>query len=244
MKYCLVLLILFCYANSAESQQTKHKKEIYFDEVDATINKRQHDIKLKSDLFSSVKFETDTLILHKLRFSHLFGTLDTIKKQQLFKLLSARNSIDTTKIIVIHYQDTLRRIDEFAEEDGIIQNKNGRGHRHVISHNTFINQHKKCLRNLYKKGVNNVYHFYKHNNGHPEVYESYTWERDHLTLIDRLFRDSFRRFGTIVIYPNGNFFCRNYSDDNLHILKDVTKGKKWDKHLKRFKKKLELLSSK
>lgn len=242
------VLFLICYIASSQNKQPqvvfKYQKDtLYINETNEDINKRVYNLKVKSNLFAGLRFENDTLVLYKLRFSHLFGTLENSKKNQLFKLISSKNKVDTTKIIIIHYQDTLKRISQFAKKTGIVFNKDSTSHRHVISHKTFINQHKKCVRTLGKRNKSQVYHYYNFNNGHPETYKKVDWYKDNLSLIDKIFRDSYRRFNTIIIHPNGDFFCRNYNDENSNIFKDITKGKRWKKHKKEFEESLDTLNS-
>lgn len=76
------------------------------------------------------KNEKNKIVTLKARPSYFFGTIEKVKKQQLFKLLAQRNNVDTTKTIVIHYQDTLKRIDEFPKTNKIVPTKNG--HKHLV----------------------------------------------------------------------------------------------------------------
>ncbi|WP_299334496.1 hypothetical protein [uncultured Psychroserpens sp.] len=244
-------LLIFCvfvsfysHSQTIESsfKYTVEKDSIFLDEYDNAIDKRLFDFKLKSTLFYSLTMSNDTLVLNKLRFSHLFGELETPKKQQLFKFLSQRNNVDTTKVMIIHYQDTLKKINEFPEKSALIYSKDSSSHRHVISHKAFLKQHKKCQNKLNTKKTR-VYHFYGHNNGHPESIKKLTWTKDHLHLINTLFRDAYKRYSAIIIHPDGSFYCWNYRDGNLDVYEDIRKGKRWDKHKKEFIKKLEALNS-
>ncbi len=249
MKFKILLITLgfsfVCFAQVGSSKYYLNyaKDTIYSDVQYYNISKKRHDTKLDSKLFSSLKFENDTLVLYRLRYSHLFGTLDKVKRHQLFLIFSERNKIDTTKIMVIHYQDTLKQISEFPDKSELVYNKDSTSHRHVINHSRYIKNLRNCIKNLRKRNRSEVYHFFKHNNGHPLKYKRFQWHKDYYGLIDKLFRDYRSRFHTIVINPNGDFFCMNYRDGNDKILKDLTKGKRWEKHKNAFEKKLAYLNS-
>jgi len=248
MKFKLFVFLL-CFSLLGYSQIKKPKyylqyaKDTLYSDVEYfNISKKQHNIKLKSNLFSSLRYENDTLVLHRLRHSYLFGKLDSIKRNQLFLLFSNRNKIDTTKIMVIHYQDTLKKISEFPEKSGVVYTKDSTSHRHAISHSDYVKNQRACTKNLRKKNTSEVYHFFKHNNGHPLTYKKERWYKDYFGIINELFRDYKSRFHTIVIHPNGDFFCMNYTDGNK-LLSDIAKGKRWEKHKNDFFEKLDYLNS-
>lgn len=240
LNFLFQIICLSCFLGTAQNIPNKNELSIksrdtvFLDETDKVTTKSTYIAKLETPLFVSVWFENDTLILYKLRFSHLFGKLKDENKNQLFKLLSSRNKVDTTKIMIIHYQDSLKKESLFPKHSGVTYNKDSSKHRHVISYDKFISQHKECIRKLRKRNKNNVYHFYKHNLGHPEKYGKISWYKDHYELIDRLFRDSHRRFKTIVIRQDGNYFCRNYIGQNIDIFDDIIKDKNWEKHNEQF----------
>ncbi|MEM5564473.1 hypothetical protein WNY78_05140 [Psychroserpens sp. AS72] len=237
---------IFCSAQNDKPQVIyKYQKDtLFLNETNQPIIKKSFNLKLDSPLFSSLRFENDTLVLYKLRFSHLFGKLKISQKHQLFSLLNSRNNVDTTKVMIIHYQDSLKPINEFAKKTGIAYNKDSTTHRHVMSHKTFVVKHKDCVRKLSKRNKSNVYHYFKVNNGHPLEFKKAKWYEDYYGLIDKLFRDSYSRFFTIVIHPDGSFYCKNYNDNNGKIFKDLIKGKRWKLHKKEFEENLNSLNSK
>ncbi|WP_179352537.1 hypothetical protein [Winogradskyella vidalii] len=157
MKFNFSLVIgFFCFFATSQVKYPKYyleyaKDTIYSDVEYFNISKKAHNTKLKSKLFSSVKYENDTLVLYRLRQSYLFGELDELKKNQLFLLFSNRNKIDTTKIMVIHYQDTLKKISEFPKESGIVYNEDRTSHTHATSHEDYVKHQIACTKKLSKK---------------------------------------------------------------------------------------------
>ncbi len=235
--------LLLC-SNSIAQAKINKKDTIYSDENDQIIDKRVFNFKYKSNLFYGIRFENDTIVLNRLRFTFLFGEIEDSKKNQIFKLIAKRNKVDTTQLIVIHYTDTLKSMDEFPKNNSIVYNKDSTTHKHVYSHKNFILSHKKCIKNFKKNKKANVYHFYNINNGHPEKFKEYTWQKDHYRLITNMFSDSYKRFNTIIINPDGDFFCFNFREDNnISIYNDIVKNKKWEKHKASFKKRLKSLNS-
>ncbi len=250
MKFVLFLLILFTQAKLSahtyrDSSRTQAKDTIYLDENDKIIDKRLFNFKFDSSIYYGLRFENDSIVVDKLRFSHLFGKLEETRKKQLFKLFASRNHVDTTKIILIHYQDTLKRIVDFPKENTIVFNKDSTSHKHLYSHKSFLQQHKNCLKDFKRNKNTNVYHFFGINTGHPLNYDNCTWEKDNFSLINNMFRDKYKRFSSIIIHPNGNFYCYNFNDEgkNLKVYQDIIKNKKWDEHIDEFSKRLQTLNS-
>ncbi len=245
MKSILLFFFAFIFSIYSNAQDNFIEKDtIYSDENDQIIDKRVFNFKHKSSLFYGIRFENDTVVLNKLRFTYLFGEIKKTKKNQIFKLFSQRSAVDTTKLIVIHYTDTFKSIAEFPKNNMIIYNKDSTSHKHISNHKQFIKNHKYCIKNFKKNKKANVYHFYGLNNGHPENYKEYTWQKDHYKLIANIFSDSYKRFHTIIIRPDGNFFCfNNRKGNNIDIYDDIVKNKKWEKHKAKFKVRLKSLNS-
>lgn len=250
MKYVLILLLCFWQtqlnAQHLSQQQYRYSKDtIYEDENGNSIDKRLFNYKFDSSIYHGYKFEEDKNVLLKLRLSYLFGELESTKKVQLFKLLASRNNIDTTKIMVIHYEDTLKRIVDFPKEDSMVFNKDRTQHTHIHTHKSFIFHIKQCIRNFKRNKKSNVYHFFGVNKGHPLIYEKCELYEDNFGLINNMFRDQYKRFKTIIVHPSGKFYCINYSDGrkSIDIYKDIIKDKKWDEHMSEFSKSIKSLNS-
>lgn len=110
----IITLILVIFQISLSFSQTKDT--IYFDEELGNINKLTFTQKLGSSIYYAVTYNTNSTVYHELRFTHLFSKLSPIHKQQLFSILYQRNKIDTTKSILIHYQEVLKSINDFPKK--------------------------------------------------------------------------------------------------------------------------------
>lgn len=243
---CIVLFFSkqFVFAQVGQHQKSytsASKDTLRVDRNNQSIAKKIYDYKLDSSLFSALRFENDSLILYKLRLSYMFGELMPEKKTQLYQLLYSKNQVDTSKIMVIHYQDTLRAISYFPEKSKIVYAEDSLSHRHVANHKTFIKQHERCVKKNGKGRRNNVYHFFGYNEGHPTEFDKIKWQKDYLSLVERIYRDSYGRFNTIILHPDGTFVGYNYNDDTGKIYQDLIKGKRWTKHKANFEKRVKAL---
>lgn len=213
----------------------------YVDESNNYISKQDFYNKIKTPIYSGIRFSTDTLVMEKLRFRYFFGNLDEVIKSQLFKLLSKRHGIDTTKSLIIHYSDTLKSSEEFPKQDTIIYlDTLKQRHRHLSSYKKFIYWHKKCIRNhkKYDKYAQ-VFHFYGTNNGQPLDYKKIHWYKDYGLVIRKVFSDSYRNFSNIILHPDGSFFL-GYNNEISY--KDLVKKQKWDVQSNDFKKRIKALN--
>ncbi|NER18498.1 hypothetical protein [Spongiivirga citrea] len=235
-----IILFFFLLSNHSFSQ----KKKIYFDESGKKVSSLIFDQKLYSSIYYGVNYHTKDYDVSTLYLNYYIGKIDSIKKHQLFSLLSQRNQIDTTKTILIHYKDSLKSIASFPEKDTVIQLKNGR-HKHLHSHITFLKQHENCVRRFKRKKDINVYHFYTSNDGHPEIYDNLKWHKDHLQMLKKLFsnRENLGYYWHLVIHPNGDYFVYN-RNLNTAIYRDLMKQRRWKKHLSSFIKKYNALNPK
>ncbi|MBW1295721.1 hypothetical protein [Aquimarina litoralis] len=169
MKYYLSIIFLIITSNHAFTQ--KVKDTLYLDENNDFISKLKFDQKINSIIYYGLTFDLEDAVYKKIRFAYFFGKIDPIKKQQLFKYLSARNGVDTTKIMAIHYSDTLRAKYQFPKKDSIVYINNKKNHKHIPPYRTFIKRHKACTKNFKNKKNANVYHYYTVNLGHPKTYK-------------------------------------------------------------------------
>lgn len=253
----IFLSFVMCYVVYGQSDT------IYVDERDHYISKDEFYKKIDSPIYYGLKFDTDTLVLQKIRFKYYLGKLPITVKSQLHKLLNKRHQIDTTKTLVIHYIDTLKSPREFAKRSRIVYRdslnnmvkipnsasvidlnkmRTIKKHEHIWSYKDFISQHKKCTKNHQKyKEVASVLHLYNHNNGHSDEVKNLKWFKDYGFVIKKVFADSYKNFQQIIIYPNGDFYTQamygNIPYDDL-----VTKTN-WDKHKDDFIKRMELLNA-
>ncbi|MGA9238370.1 hypothetical protein, partial [Robiginitalea sp.] len=86
---------------------------LYVDEGYISIDEYAFKKKIHSKLYYERLYDLDTILLKKLFLKYYLGELKPATKNQLFGLLAQRNEVDTTKIIFIHYQDTLKTRDSY-----------------------------------------------------------------------------------------------------------------------------------
>lgn len=244
IKSIITLLVLVVFSKVFAQRDT-----IYADENGSKISKSFFYEKMNAPLYTGFRYETDTLVLEKIKFSHYFGKLSPVKKNQLFQLLSLRNKIDTTKTLLIHYQDTLKAIHEFPKKNSIIYKdsignivttapsskridlnefRNIKTHIHQGNYSSFISATKRCLR-YYKKyrETVGVLHFYDVNNGHPEQVKNIKWYKDYGSIIKRLFLKKNQNMRSLIIKPSGEFFIDYGSNYDISPL-DILKPDRWD----------------
>lgn len=260
MKFLSLFFFLFFFIFSASIYG--QLDTIYADENDHYISKDEFHRKVNSSIYYGVRFNTDTLVLQKIRFRYYLGSLPTTVKTQLFKLINKRHQIDTTKTLIIHYIDTLKSVDEFPKRSGVVYRDSLNNiveipntatfidfssiggikkHEHIWNYKKFINQHKKCVKEHQKfNDEANVLHFYNYNNGHPDIVKNLKWYRDYGSVIKKIFTDSYKNFQQIIIYPNGDFYIQAMNTNILYD--DLVKKTNWDKHKDDFLKKMELLN--
>ncbi len=225
-----VFFLCFIISYSCFSQQ---KDTIYFNFSGEQIHRDNFYKKVNSSLFGATMYDLDTIVVLKTRRSYLFGEINDKERNQLFKLINKRNHVDTTKTMVIHYIDTLKAVHQFPRREKIIQLEGG-GHRHDITHRTFIRGGKNCRKTFSKYKHSNVYHFYKFNNGHPKAFKKLTWEKDNYKLIRKITAFDFKSNYVIAISPKGDFFIFDWVEYPKNVYNDIKKGVNWKKHKKQF----------
>lgn len=236
---------------------------VYIDENDSYISKTIFYNKMKSPIYKGIRFSSDTVVLEKLRFEYFFGKLEPLIKTQLFRLLNSRHKIDTTKTLVIHYQDTLKNKSDFPKQSSIVyydsldqeikmkntntfvevsKYKKIAKHKHFISYYDFLQAHKRCKRNhkKYNKTID-VLHFYSFNNGHPKEYKDLVWYKDYGLVIKKIFSDGYKNFTSIIVHPNGDFFIGNHRDRFPYS--DLIKKQNWNKYKSSFAKRIKTLNN-
>ena len=246
----ILSLVLFVLSVGVYGQ----RDTIYVDENDKPISKEIFNNKLNSPIYSGLRFDADTLILQKIEFKYNFGNITPSVKNQLFKLLNKRHQIDTTKTLVIHYQDTLRAKSEFSKISKIVYYDSlgkevkttikshqvsegarfefvtkGKATKRVYheSYRDFIYVKKLCYKS-YKKydKTASVLHFYNINNGHPNVLKKLRWYQDYGGLLKKLFFQDKKKFYTVIIKPSGEFFIEYH--ENYFTMCDLLNPEKWN----------------
>lgn len=261
IKLFFQMLLLICLFFSIVTNA--QKDTLCFDEADHLISKALFNKKISSNIYHGLQLDTDTLVIQKVRFNYCFGNLQPTIKSQLFKLLSSRHQIDTTKTLVIHYIDTLRSISEFPKQNSVVYKdslgniipikKNGssfdlasarniKTHEHILNHQSFVKQHERCLKDHKKLKANiEVLHFYAVNNGHPEQVSDVKWYKDYGSVLKKVFSDGYKNFNNIIVHPNGDFYMQSFKSEIPY--KDLVKKIKWSEYEQHFNKKVETLNS-
>lgn len=233
----LVIFFLLILSDSYAQLDT-----IYLDESDKFISKTIFENKIGSTIYHGLKFETDTLVLNKVRFSYYFGELSPSVKTQLFQLLNKRHQIDTTKTLIIHYQDTLKPLEQFPKRDSIVYlDSLSKRHIHLWGYDSFLNAHKKCFQNhkKYKKEAQ-LLHFYAHNLGHPNKVKNLEWFKDYGLVIKKIFADSYQNFKIIIIHSDGEFFIESRINEIPY--NHLIRQKKWEEYKNEFIRRSEALN--
>lgn len=230
IRYSIYIVLFLVLVTSANGQV---RKELFLDEGKIEISKRIYNKKVRSGLYYGQRYANDSIIYNVLYLSYYFDKIKRRPKEQLFKLLAQRNNVDTTKTILIHYENELKGIEEFPKNDTIVYYKNGT-HSHLISHKTFIEGHKKC--NSTERKNTKVYHFFSENKGHPLSFEGQEWYKDNLLLLKNTFGNGkeSRRNWALIIHPSGEFALRNAELDYRiwNQLADPSKYSKFKKSSK------------
>ena len=100
MKFVIAFLmvVMFRYYTNAQTF-------INYDNIQITAKEFKR--LSNTDLFKELDIKSDSLHFKKLVYNKRFGSLSEIVKSQLNKRLFFRYTIDSTKIWVIHYADSL-----------------------------------------------------------------------------------------------------------------------------------------
>lgn len=241
MKHYYLLAVLFTiFFCDISFSQLKTLK--YIDENFTEISKIEFERKNNSSVYITKTYYLDTVTYKSVFLRYYMGKLAQGKKNQLFRILSQRNRLDTTKALLIHYKDSLKSKKTFPSRDSIAYLKNG-VHKHISSHKTFVRQHKNCEKDNSRKQIT-MYHFYNHNDGHPDVIKKMVWHKDHLSLLRKLFYNPSlnNKYWTILIHPNGDYVVNYFGVRPSKKWRDFKKHKNWNTYFKDFKKSMALLN--
>lgn len=251
MKNSILFYILF--SSVIFKINSQHKKIIYVNEAYKITTFLKYKKKLNSKLFDIAIVENDSAIFKKLRYNQYFGKLNKLKKSQLSKLLHKRYKIDSSKVWLIHYIDSIPNIKKMPEESGVefidslgratgifLSNKKLKsdykkhpytGHMHTQSAKDFIKgikKEKEKIRNHIE-----LLHFYNFNKGFPtKKLNELKYYEDQQNLISNLFSDKLKKFPVIILHPNGEFYVaqkNNFKKERRMLKKPYfnKKKKKW-----------------
>ena len=171
-KFVIALLMMFSYYTSAQTFINYNSNQITAEEF-----KRLFD----TDLFKELDFKSDSIHFKKLVFNKRFGFLSKIAKSQLNKRLFSRYAIDSTKIWVIHYVDSLPPKASMPKKSYIVylDDKKMR-HKHVTSYKDFVKGSKIHFKEFKNNENVTFIHFWRAGGqGYPqELLKSLNWYYD------------------------------------------------------------------
>ncbi|APY10037.1 hypothetical protein BWZ22_01725 [Seonamhaeicola sp. S2-3] len=242
---------------------------IHIDENGKSISANVFKTKISSSIYHGVRYDTDSLVLQEIKYNYRFGKLLPNAKKQLFQLLSLRHQIDTTRILMIHYIDTLRAVSEFPKKSSTIlydslnqeiksvqktityplggvkidlsNNQKVYKQEHVLNYRDFINSYKRCYRRYRKYKQVSVFHFYDYNNGHPNELKKLKWFQDYGGVLKKLFFNEKSRGYNVIIKPSGEFFIE-YRENHI-TFDDLINSKKWNEMKINFDKEIKVLNN-
>ena len=206
--FTIILLTFFIFKTQSQS-----KKHFYADEKYNDISQEEFNRKVTSDLFLTVSLENDTVVINKLRFVNYFGDLGSKKKSQLNKLFHKRFQIDSTKVWLIYYQDTLPNLKVIKNKNTYAilkyKKKHGLADRLIVidEFGHYIHSETKKYKKL--KNVSLLY-FYEGNKGYPLKRNKIRRYKDYNSILTRTFTDGMRMYKYIIVHPNGNFNLSSY----------------------------------
>jgi hypothetical protein len=231
IKFVVVLLmvVMFSYYTNAQTFIDYNTNQITAEEF-----KRLSD----TDLFKELDIKRDSLHFKKLVFKKRFGSLSKIAKSQLNKHLFFRYAIDSTKIWVIHYVDSLPPKVSLPKKSHIVYLDDQKiRHKHEISYKDFVKRSKTHFKEFKNNEDVTFIHFWRAGGqDYPqELFKSLNWYYDPSNFIKRLFSLGIIHFKTQIIYPNGDYVSF-YDDKNKVELKRLIKSKKFVKERQKHQK--------
>lgn len=225
----LFMIVMFNYYTNAQTFIDYNTNQITAKEF-----KRLFD----TDLFKELDIKSDSLNFKKLIFNKRFGSLSKIAKSQLNKRLFFGYAIDSTKIWVIHYVDSLPPKASMPKKSYIeyLDDQKMR-HKHVTSYKDFVKGSKKHSKEFKNNKDVKFIHFWRAGGqDYPqELFKSLNWYYDPSNFIKRLFSFGIINFKTQIIYPNGDYISF-YDNKNKVDLKRLIKSKKFVKERQKHQK--------
>lgn len=234
--------IHFCFGQADLNIKTRvvSKDTIYIDEDNKIINSEIFKDKILSEYYYANLYETDENFYGKLQWTHFIGKLNQLQKAQLFQELKIKHQVDTSKVMVIHYLDTLKSKTELKRSTYYEENRN----QH-INHETYPEQHQQCLKKFKKRQNTNVYHFYNYQNNHQTTIKNLIWHQDSNKRFKSFFKKNNEISHTIIILPDGYYLIhyRFFWKYNIEIHEIFIKYSEFrTKLIKSFNKEISLLN--
>jgi len=227
-----VLIILSIFQSYSQE-----KKRIYVDENYKVISFEKFNFKFRTELFEITNAETSTSLYKKLRYKIFFGSLNQLKKSQLNKFYYKKFGIDSTKIWIIHYKDSLPNIKFMPKKSGVImldsmgndigkvlskkefkdrivkrsknsiKINNSARHRRVLSYEDYDEIISK--EQLEPNKVNDflLLYFYNVNKGYPVLNSKNQWLEDLNMILRKTFSEGITMYKFLIIHPNGDYYA-------------------------------------
>jgi len=240
------------------------KEIIYVDEKFEKVDFATFSEKLNTQLFLTSLVEMDTIIFKKLRFKEYFGSLGK-KKSQLNKLYHQRYHVDSTKVWLIHYTDSLPKSTDFQREYDITlfdcfneevlssemyirgtgrhsKTKSDRSEKIVTHYKDYLRRNSWKFKKLNNNKGSSLLHFYEYNKGYSFKRDHKKWIEDDNHILKGTFSDGlFLSYKLLVIYPNGDFYTSHYFK-SFSDQKKLLKYKPFKKLKKKWLTKIEKLN--
>ncbi|WP_299228842.1 hypothetical protein [uncultured Psychroserpens sp.] len=246
MKKVFVLILVLIISLQTYSQN-KNKVNLYFNEDFENINQSEFNLRKNCYLFYEKKIETDTTIVHHLKQTIKFGTLNSNEYKQLRLILSKSYGIDASsnKTLILQYKDTLfgfyeRKIKSkpyiHTIPNGDTLNISLTKSLYIKRRKVFDDYQKKCIRKVSKKNIIPIY-LYTENVGYNYENKNVNWKK-----VNRIVKNIFFNNGATMIYlkSNGDYFSFTewYRDKTESLLY----SNDWSKPMSDYSKILNTLS--
>ncbi|MDY0779921.1 hypothetical protein [Tenacibaculum sp. IB213877] len=210
-----ILLILLIFLNLTSFSQKKQESTIYLNENFDKITYKKFKEKLNSHFFARTWAEKEGKKIIKLRYLDYYGKLGSLKKSQLNKLYYQKFKLDTTKVWLIHYIDTLPKVNP---NGSIKLTKHNKRLKHLVlgrndPDKTYSVKSKslKKAASKQKKYYNikgnhfNFLYFYNIDKGFGK-FDKTLFLKDYNQILKKSFSDGLVTFETIIIHPDGQFY--------------------------------------
>ncbi len=184
------------------------KQLIHVDENYKEISSSEFERRLKSKLFYYTKYTSDTIDYKKLKFREFFGNIGFEKKKQLNDLFKKKYRIDSSKVWVIHYYDSLPDTKKMPKNT-LIEIKYASS-TPTVRNKMSLEVFKKGLRKMKERYWRNkkakLYNFYNYKNEYPIAKSKVKWYKDENLVLKKMFGQGVDMYATIILLKNGNYY--------------------------------------
>ncbi len=204
----LLFFVFFSLSILGGTAQTK--KLTYVDENYKEISSAEFERRLESKLFYYTHYTSDTIDYKKLKFREFFGDIGFEKKKQLNKFFKKKYKLDTSKIWVIHYYDSLPVVKNMVKKNYVVINKTGSkipsSFRSIGSFKHFKSGLRKMKERYWRIKNAELYNFYNRENDYPISKSQVKWYKDENLLLQKIFGKGVDMYSIIILHKNGNFY--------------------------------------